>query len=137
MGVATREAYGQALVELGQANPNVVVHDADLAKSTFSAKFQKVFPDRFFTVGIAEANMVSIAAGLALAGKLPFSGESTMDVLLAHATQEPPKFADVGAQDCVPPSIEAVVLSCLAKLPQDRPSSARDLSERSSPTSRS
>jgi serine/threonine-protein kinase len=65
-----------------------------------------------------------------LAGKLPFSGESTMDVLLAHATQEPPKFADVGAQDCVPPSIEAVVLSCLAKLPQDRPSSARDLSER-------
>ena len=73
MGVATREAYGQALVELGKANPNVVVLDADLAKSTYSVKFQKVFPDRFFTVGIAEANMVSIAAGLALAGKLPFA----------------------------------------------------------------
>jgi len=73
MGVATREAYGQALVELGKINSNVVALDADLAKSTFSAKFQKAFPDRFFTVGIAEANMVSIAAGLALAGKLPFA----------------------------------------------------------------
>ena len=73
MGVATREAYGQALVELGKVNPNVVVLDADLAKSTFSVKFQKEFPERFFTVGIAEANMVSIASGLALSGKLPFA----------------------------------------------------------------
>jgi transketolase len=73
MGVATREAYGQALVELGKKNPNIVVLDADLAKSTFSAKFQKEFPDRFFTCGIAEANMVGIAGGLALAGKLPFA----------------------------------------------------------------
>src|SRR5260221_944486 len=61
------------MVELGKASRNVVVLDADLAKSTFSAKFQKEFPDRFFTVGIAEANMVSIASGLALAGKLPFA----------------------------------------------------------------
>ena len=73
MGVATREAYGQALVELGRRNANVVALDADLAKSTFSAKFQKEFPERFFTVGIAEANMVSIASGLALSGKLPFA----------------------------------------------------------------
>lgn len=73
MGVATREAYGQALVELGRKNPNVVALDADLAKSTFSAKFQKEFPDRFFTVGIAEANMVGIASGLALSGKIPFA----------------------------------------------------------------
>jgi transketolase len=73
MGAATREAYGQALVELGRDNPDVVVLDADLAKSTFSAKFQKDFPARFFTCGIAEANMVGIAAGLALAGKLPFA----------------------------------------------------------------
>ncbi len=73
MGVATREAYGQALVELGRSNPNIVVLDADLAKSTFSAKFQKEFPDRFFTCGIAEANMAGIASGLALAGKLPFA----------------------------------------------------------------
>jgi transketolase len=73
MGAATREAYGQALVELGRNNPNVVALDADLTKSTFSAKFQKEFPGRFFTCGIAEANMVGIASGLALAGKLPFS----------------------------------------------------------------
>jgi transketolase len=73
MGVATREAYGQALVELGRARPNVVVLDADLAKSTFAAKFGKEFPDRFFTVGIAEANMVGMAGGLALTGKIPFA----------------------------------------------------------------
>jgi transketolase len=73
MGKATREAYGEALAELGKTNPNVVALDADLAKSTFSATFQKAFPDRFFTVGIAEANMVGIASGLALAGKLPFA----------------------------------------------------------------
>jgi transketolase len=73
MGVATREAYGQALVELGRANPNVVALDADLAKSTFAAKFAKEFPDRFFTVGIAEANMVGMAGGLALNGKIPFA----------------------------------------------------------------
>jgi transketolase len=60
-------------VELGKANPNVVVLDADLAKSTYSAKFEKAFPDRFFTCGIAEANMVSIASGLALSGKLVFA----------------------------------------------------------------
>ena len=73
MGVATREAYGQALVELGRANPNVVALDADLAKSTYSAKFAKEFPDRFFTIGIAEANMVGIAGGMALTGKIPFA----------------------------------------------------------------
>src|SRR6266436_5441839 len=73
MGMATREAYGQALAELGGKNPNVIALDADLAKSTFSAKFQEKFPDRFFTVGIAEANMVGIAGGLALTGKIPFA----------------------------------------------------------------
>jgi transketolase len=73
LGVATREAYGQALVELGRKHSEMVVLDADLAKSTFSAKFQEQFPDRFFTVGIAEANMVGIAGGLALSGKMPFA----------------------------------------------------------------
>lgn len=73
MGAATREAYGQALVELGRANPNVVALDADLAKSTFAAKFAKEFPDRFFAIGIAEANMVGMAGGLALNGKIPFA----------------------------------------------------------------
>jgi eukaryotic-like serine/threonine-protein kinase len=65
-----------------------------------------------------------------LAGRLPFSGSSTMDVLLAHATEEPPKFADVGASNFVSPAIEAVVLSALAKDPKDRPNSARELAER-------
>jgi len=73
LGAATREAYGQALLELGRANPNVVALDADLAKSTYSAKFGKEFPERFYTVGIAEANMVGIAGGLALSGKIPFA----------------------------------------------------------------
>ncbi len=73
MGAATREAYGQALVEVGRVNPNVVALDADLAKSTYAAKFGKEFPDRFFTIGIAEANMVGMAGGLALTGKIPFA----------------------------------------------------------------
>src|SRR5215471_16717471 len=72
-GLATREAYGQGLVDLGMKNPNLIVLDADLAKSTFSAKFQEKFPERFFTCGIAEANMVGIAGGLALSGKMPFA----------------------------------------------------------------
>src|SRR3954470_6793117 len=81
MGMATREAYGIALVELGKKNPNVVVLDADLTKSTFSAKFAKEFPDCFWTVGIAEANMVSIACGLASAGKIPFASSFAVFVV--------------------------------------------------------
>lgn len=73
IGAATREAFGKALVELGHENPNIVVLDADLSKSTMTAGFQKEFPDRFFECGIAEANMVSIAGGLATAGKIPFA----------------------------------------------------------------
>jgi transketolase len=72
MGSATRDAYGKALIELGEENPNVVVLDADLSESTRTKKFGERFPDRFFNVGIAEANMVSIAAGLASCGKIPF-----------------------------------------------------------------
>lgn len=73
MGMATRDAYGKALVELGRINPNVVVLDADLSKSTKTAGFAKEFPDRFIMCGIAEANMVGIAGGLAEAGKIPFA----------------------------------------------------------------
>ncbi|BDC53085.1 transketolase [Bryobacterales bacterium F-183] len=72
LGRATREAFGEALVELGRENPNVVVCDADLSKSTYTHLFAKEFKDRFFECGIAEANMVAIGAGLAHAGKVPF-----------------------------------------------------------------
>jgi transketolase len=73
LGAATREAFGRALVELGRENNDVVVCDADLSKSTMTTYFAKEFPDRFFSCGIAEANMVAIAAGLACAGKIPFA----------------------------------------------------------------
>jgi len=72
LGKATREAYGEALLEVGTENKNIIVIDADLAKSTFSWTFGKVFPERFFNIGIQEANMVGIASGLASCGKIPF-----------------------------------------------------------------
>ncbi|HEU4641202.1 MAG TPA: transketolase C-terminal domain-containing protein [Gemmatimonadaceae bacterium] len=72
MGRATREAYGEALLELGKTNRDVVAIDADLAKSTFSWTFGKEFPERFFNIGIQEANMVGVASGLASSGKIPF-----------------------------------------------------------------
>jgi transketolase len=72
-GAATREAFGKALVELGRSNPAVVVLDADLSKSTYTAGFAKEFPDRFVECGIAEANMMAIGAGLASSGKIPFA----------------------------------------------------------------
>jgi transketolase len=72
IGVATREAFGKALLELGRENKDVVVCDADLSKSTMTTYFAKEFPDRFFECGIAEANMVAIGSGLAAAGKIPF-----------------------------------------------------------------
>ena len=73
MNSATREAYGAALVELGRTNPQVVVLDADLAGSTKSAGFGKKYPERFFDMGISEADMVGTAAGLATCGKIPFA----------------------------------------------------------------
>jgi transketolase len=81
LGMATREAFGQALVELGRANPNVVALDADLSKSTYTAAFAKEFPERFFECGIAEANMVAIGAGLASSGKIPFAASFSAFVL--------------------------------------------------------
>jgi transketolase len=73
LGVATREAFGKALVEAGRQNKNVVALDADLSKSTYTHFFAKEFPDRFIECGIAEANMIAIGAGLASAGKIPFA----------------------------------------------------------------
>ena len=72
LGLATRDAYGQALLELGRANPKIVVLDGDLSASTKTNLFAKEFPDRFFNVGVAEANLVGLAGGMAQAGKIPF-----------------------------------------------------------------
>lgn len=73
MGKATRDAYGEVLKELGGENPDIVVLDADLSSSTKTQVFAKAYPDRFFNTGIAEANMMGVAAGLAAAGKIPFA----------------------------------------------------------------
>ena len=71
--IATRDAYGEVLAELGAENADVVVLDADLSGSTKTAVFARKFPERFFNMGIAEANMIGTAAGLAAAGKIPFA----------------------------------------------------------------
>ena len=73
MGKATRDAYGEALKELGAQYPEIVVLDADLSASTKTKDFADVYPDRFFDCGIAEGNMMSVAAGLASCGKIPFA----------------------------------------------------------------
>ena len=78
---ATRESYGEALVELGKENKNVVVLDADLSTATKTNMFAKEFPNRFLDMGIAEANMMGTAAGLATCGKIPFA--STFAVFAA------------------------------------------------------
>ena len=69
-----RKAYGEALVEAGKVNKDIVVLEADLSKSTMSIMFREAFPDRYFEMGIAEQDMTSVAAGFALAGKIPFTG---------------------------------------------------------------
>ena len=81
MGRATRESYGIALLELGEENKDVVVLDADLSKSTKTNGFKNEFPDRFFNVGIAEQNLMGVAAGLSNVGKIPFT--STFAVFAA------------------------------------------------------
>ena len=76
--IATRASYGKALVELGAENPDIVVLDADLSGSTQTKKFADVYPDRFFNAGIAEANMMGMAAGLAVSGKTVFASSFAM-----------------------------------------------------------
>lgn len=78
MGKATREAYGNALARIGKNNTNIIVLDADLSKSTKTDTFKKECPDRFFNVGIAEQNLISVGAGLAAAGKIPFVSSFAM-----------------------------------------------------------
>lgn len=72
LGLPTRKAYGQALVELGRKDPSIVAFEGDMAHSTFSNLFEKEFPDRYFQIGIAEANMIGMAVGMTLCGKIPF-----------------------------------------------------------------
>ncbi|WMM23741.1 transketolase family protein [Tissierella sp. MB52-C2] len=76
--IATRDAYGEALKELGKINENIVVLDADLSGSTKTSVFAKSYPERFFNVGIAEQNLIGTAAGLAAAGKIPFASTFAM-----------------------------------------------------------
>ena len=76
--IATREAYGQALVELGDLRDDIVVLDADLSKSTKTNDFYKAYPDRFFNMGIAEQNLVGAACGFAATGKIPFASTFAM-----------------------------------------------------------
>ena len=71
--VATRDAYGSALLDLGRKNNNIVVLDADLSGSTKTAKFARAFPDRFFNMGISEQDMIGTAGGLSLTGKIPYA----------------------------------------------------------------
>ncbi len=75
---ATRESYGEALTELAEAYPNLVVLDADLAAATKTGIFKKAYPERFFDCGIAEENMMGVAAGLAAAGMIPFASTFAM-----------------------------------------------------------
>ncbi len=75
---ATRQSYGEALLELGRENENIVVLDADLATATKTDLFAKEFPERFFDMGIAEANMIGTAAGLATCGKVPYASTFAM-----------------------------------------------------------
>ena len=79
--IATRQSYGEALIKLGYENENVVVLDADLSNATKTIKFAKEFPNRFFDIGIAEADMIGTAAGLATCGKIPYA--STFAVFAA------------------------------------------------------
>ena len=76
--IATREAYGKALVELGEKNDKIVVLDADLAGATMTKYFKAAYPDRFYDMGIAEANMVDTAAGLSTMGLIPFCSTFAM-----------------------------------------------------------
>ena len=80
--MATRDGYGKALVELGKEHSDIVVLDADLAGSTKTGMFAKAYPDRHFNCGIAEADMMCVAAGLAAAGMTPFTSRSLYLILV-------------------------------------------------------
>ena len=85
--IPMRQAYGEALVELGAVNPDIVVLSADVSSSDFSSLFETRFPDRFFNVGIAEPCLVDVAAGLAMVGKIPFANTFAFLFALRAAEQ--------------------------------------------------
>lgn len=82
-----RTVYGQTLVELGKENQRIVVLEADLGKSTQSYAFSQEFPERYFEMGIAEADMTSFAAGLSLTGKIPFTNSFAVFAAVAPMTR--------------------------------------------------
>ena len=84
--IATREAYGNALAEFGAVYNDVVVLDADLAAATKTAVFKNKFPERFFDCGIAEANMMGIAAGLSTTGLVPFAKKNSISARARSST---------------------------------------------------
>ena len=95
----TRDGYGYGVLELGATNPDVLVLDADLAKSTRSDWFAAKYPDRFFDIGIAEQDMIGTAAGLSLGGKIPFA--TTYGVFVAgRAWDQPSVSAAARASTC-------------------------------------
>ena len=85
--IATRAAYGKALVELADKYPDLMVFDADLAGATMTKDFSKAYPDRFFDMGIAECNMVGVAAGMATCGLKPFVNTFAMSPPAGHGEQ--------------------------------------------------
>ena len=82
---AIRDVYGETLAQLGKENPDIVALDADVGSSSKSIVFGKAFPERYFNVGVAEANMVAMAAGLATAGKIPFANTFAAFMVLRAA----------------------------------------------------
>lgn len=95
IGKPTRQAYGEALLQLGMEDDRIVVLDGDLSKSTYTKYFAEKFPERFFNAGIAEANMVGMAAGLAASGKIPFV--SSFACFMVNKTYEQIKISVCGS----------------------------------------
>ena len=87
--IATRDSYGNALAQLGTEHPEVVVLDADLAAATKTGIFKKAYPERFIDCGIAESNMIGVAAGQAAEGKVPFASAFAMSAMIFAVPSTP------------------------------------------------
>ena len=109
--IATRASYGEALVELGAEHDDFVVFDADLAAATQTAKFKAAYPDRFFDAGIAESNLMGMAAGVATTGRVAFA--STFAMFAAALAAWPPPLSTTPR----PMSSSWVAASLCARVP--------------------